>query len=301
MATPRNAFCAPLSTPDLRNRTTYVAPTMCTPSTHTNTKKLLSWNVNGLRALLRKDPRALSDLVHQYDPDIVCLQETKIQTKHEKLFKNALPGYEALICNSSTSRLGYSGTATFSRLPVDIFQRQINHGLCDDEGRFVMIEYPSLSVINVYSVNSGQSLKRLPIRMTWDQSLRKMIRLIRRNRGKPVLVLGDLNVARHEIDVYNAERVQGRAGYTDLERRSFEDTLETCGLVDVFRTMHPDKRVFTYWDYKSNARQRNHGWRIDYALVSDDMLPAVRDVHILDHVTGSDHCPVLIEVTNGIL
>lgn len=164
-----------------------------------------------------------------------------------------------------------------------------------------MIEYPSLSVINVYSVNSGQSLKRLPIRMTWDQSLRKMIRLIRRNRGKPVLVLGDLNVARHEIDVYNAERVQGRAGYTDLERRSFEDTLETCGLVDVFRTMHPDKRVFTYWDYKSNARQRNHGWRIDYALVSDDMLPAVRDVHILDHVTGSDHCPVLIEVTNGIL
>lgn len=164
-----------------------------------------------------------------------------------------------------------------------------------------MIEYPAVFLLNVYNLNSGLALKRLKIRLSWDRALRKHIRNLRA-KGKPVIVVGDLNVARNQIDVYETESVQDNTpGWSDAERISFEDTLETCGLVDAFRMLYPHQKSYTYWDYKSRARFRNHGWRIDYALVTDDMLPAVKDVQILHKVPGSDHCPVLIELTNGIL
>lgn len=180
-------------------------------------------------------------------------------------------------------------------------QFQIRHEDGDQEGRVVGVEYPGAAVVNVYTMNAGAEFKRLDKRLTWDSAFRTYIRNLRRE-GKPVVVLGDLNVAREEVDVHNPKTANKLPGFSDDERRSFEDTLETCGLVDAYRMLYPDERErYTFWDYKSKAREHNRGWRIDYALVSDDMVRAVKDVRILDHVEGSDHCPVAIDLTPGLI
>lgn len=164
-----------------------------------------------------------------------------------------------------------------------------------------MMEFSTFFVVNVYAVNSGVGLNRLPVRLSWDAAFRKYVRLLR-SLGKPVLVVGDLNVARRNIDVHDPDTVSKYAGFSKEERTSFEDLLETAGLVDAFRMLYPDHaNKYTFWDYRTRARQRNRGWRIDYALVSDDMVQAVRDVQILDHVEGSDHCPVAIQLAPGFL
>lgn len=203
--------------------------------------------------------------------------------------------------NSSKTRLGYSGTAIYSRHDHIVSHSAINHEIGDDEARVLMMEFSAFTLVNVYTLNSGVGLNRLQVRLSWDAAFRKYIRLLR-CMGKPVIVVGDMNVARHEIDVHNARAVAGSAGFSDKERTSFEDLLESAGLVDAFRMLYPDRTgAYTYWDYRSKARQANRGWRIDYALVSDDMVDAVRDVRILDEVQGSDHCPLAIDLAQGFL
>eukprot|EP00178_Gracilaria_changii_P015688 TRINITY_DN439_c1_g1_i1.p1 TRINITY_DN439_c1_g1~~TRINITY_DN439_c1_g1_i1.p1 ORF type:complete len:333 (-),score=75.89 TRINITY_DN439_c1_g1_i1:58-1056(-) len=285
------SFCAPPQLPaaprELRR-----AP-RCSLSAARATKTILSWDVGGLRALARTQPRALSDLLRTYDPHVVCLQQTRLQRRHEPLFFDALPRFDNYVFHSSTSRLSYSGTVTYSRVPIRVCQRKINHVVGDEEGRMVMIEYPCLFVINVHNMHSGRALQRLSTRLSWEQALRKHIRNVR-HMGKPLLLLGNLNVARHPLDVHQQSSAEhNRAGCSDLERLSFEHTLETCGLVDMFRVFHPHQRAFTYWNGSAS--------RLDYALVSDDMLPAVKSVTILHHVRATAHCPLLIELTDGIL
>lgn len=224
-----------------------------------------------------------------------------MQQQHEELFANVLDGYDCVIFNSSKARLGYSGTATFSKSSSPLMQREINHRIGDQEGRFIMLEYPGVYVVNVYTMNAGTGLKRLETRMSWDSAFRKVIRNLR-EQGKPVVVVGDLNVAREAADVYDENEVKGQPGFTDLERQSFEDTLETCGLVDAYRMLYPEENErYTYWDYRTRARDRNHGLRIDYALVSEDMAKAVKDVQIFDNIYGSDHCPVAVDLHHGMI
>lgn len=271
-----------------------------TANTTPSESSILTWNVNSLRALLRKDPHALHKLVETYQPDILCLQETKLQQVHEPLFFRLLEdcGYRHVLFNSSRARLGYSGTAIFSRHVHFVVQNNINHEAGDEEGRVLMFEFPGIFLVNVYTVNSGAGLRRMPVRLSWDCAFRRFIRQLR-ECGKPVIVVGDLNVARLDLDVHDPIAVSGNAGFTESERISFDDLLETSGLVDAFRLMYPHRAdAYTYWDYRSAARKRNRGWRIDYALVSDDMVNAVRDVRILDDVMGSDHCPVIIELSS---
>lgn len=261
----------------------------------------ISWNVNSMRSLLRKNPRAIQDLVDQYDPDVLCLQETKLQQAHEDIFANILDGFETVVFNSSTARLGYSGTAIYAKRNCPLMQRSIGDDVGDREGRLIMLEFPGVQLVNVYTMNAGTAFKRLSHRLNWDSSFRKHLRHLH-SQGKPIVVLGDLNVARHEHDVHDPNSARKLPGFSDEERGSFEDTLETCGMVDAFRLLYPDVRDrYTYWDYRSKARERNRGWRIDYALVSDNMTDAVRDVKILDHVHGSDHCPIAITLAPGML
>lgn len=226
-----------------------------------------------------------------------------MQEQHEKLFVNLLDeyGYETVMFNSSKTRLGYSGTVTYAKRRCYISQRSINHEVGDMEGRMVLLQFPGVYVINVYTMNSGTELRRLDMRMSWDSAFRKMIRQVRED-GKPIMVLGDLNVAHEDYDVYDAKQAQGAPGFSHLERQSFRDTLESCGLVDAYRMLYPEERErYTFWEYKTRARARNAGWRIDYALVSEDMVGAVSNVRILDDVEGSDHCPVAIDIAAGML
>lgn len=228
-------------------------------------------------------------------------KETKLQKVHEKLFTDILDGFELSLFNSSIARLGYSGTAVYSRYPSFAMQREIKHEAGDREGRVLMVEYPGMFLVNVYTVNSGNLLRRLPVRLTWDMAFRRFIRYLR-DMGKPVMVVGDLNVARHDVDVFDVSAAQGIPGFSDEERTSFEDMLETCGMVDAYRMLYPDaSERYTYWDYRTKARENNRGWRIDYVLVTNDMVDAVRDVRILNEVPGSDHCPIAVDIAPGFL
>lgn len=212
-----------------------------------------------------------------------------------------MEGYDHVLFNSSQTRLGYSGTVTYSRYSNRTAQIRIQHEVGDDEGRIIILEYPGAYVVNVYTVNSGENLRRLPVRMSWDVAFRRCIRKLREN-GKPIVIVGDLNVAQHNMDVFDPKRTQGLPGFTDEERVSFEDLLETNSLVDAYRMLYPlETNAFTYWDYRGAARSGNRGWRIDYTLITDDMVNAVRDVRILEDVHGSDHCPVLIDLASSFL
>lgn len=293
------AFCLPCL-PTSNRRTKGANRLVCSTASPTRGSTLLSWNVNSLRSLLRKNPKALIELTQKYSPDVLCLQETKLQKKHEDLFADILEDYPMKIFSSSKTRLGYSGTATFSKTEAMILQREINHEIGDTEGRFIMLEYPGVCVVNVYTMNSGDKLKRIDTRMSWDQAFRKVIHQLRRS-GKPVVIVGDLNVAFEDRDVWSAKKAKGVPGFDDRERMSFGDMLETCGMTDAYRMIYPDGKQYTFWEYRSRARERGHGWRIDYALVSNDMLPAVRNVRILDNVVGSDHCPIAIDLAPGML
>lgn len=224
-----------------------------------------------------------------------------MQKTHEKLFETILEDYECVLFNSSQTRLGYSGTAIYSLHRTKTVRTTIQHEIGDSEGRILVFEFPGAYVVNVYTVNAGAELRRLPVRLSWDMAFRRCIRQLR-EAGKPVIVVGDLNVAHHDIDVYDTEETSGMAGFTQEERTSFNDLLETTGLVDAFRMFYPDKRdCYTYWDYRGAGRAHNRGWRIDYALVSDDMVGAVKDVRILNSVLGSDHCPIAIDLAPGFL
>ncbi len=242
--------------------------------------KLISWNVNGLRAVLGK---GFLDFFNSQDADVFCLQEIKLSEGQLDL---DLPGYNCYW--NYAQKKGYSGTAVFSKKePLSVLRGE------DDEGRICALEFEDFFVVDVYTPNSQDGLARLPFRLEWDKWFRSFVCGL--DERKPVLICGDLNVAHKEIDIKNPKANLRNAGFTIEERESFSKLLE-CGFTDTFRMLHPDLRdAYSWWSYRFKARERNAGWRIDYWLVSDRVRDRVADAGIHADVTGSDHAPVYVD------
>lgn len=247
--------------------------------------KLITWNVNGLRACMNK---GFADFMKEADGDIVCVQETKMQREQADF---QFPGYHEY-WNSAVKK-GYSGTAIFSKTePL-----KVTYGLGlaehDQEGRVITAEYPDFILVNVYTPNSQRGLTRLDYRMDWEDVFQDYC--ARLADQKPVIVCGDMNVAAQSIDLKNPDSNHKNAGFSDEERAKFQQFLEH-GFVDAFRSLYPDKTgAYTWWSYMFKARERNAGWRIDYFLVSQNGKDRIQDVIIHNEVMGSDHCPVELD------
>lgn len=244
--------------------------------------KLISWNVNGLRACVGKN---FMDFFDKADADIFCVQETKLQKGQIEM---DLPGYHEYW--NYAEKKGYSGTAVFTkREPLSV-----NYGLGieehDKEGRVITLEYPEFYLVTVYTPNSQNELKRLSYRMEWEDAFRKY--LIELAEKKGVVVCGDMNVAHQEIDLKNPKTNRKNAGFTDEEREKMTELLQ-AGFVDSYRTFYPDvEGVYSWWSYRFRAREKNAGWRIDYFLVSENCKDQMTGAKIHTDVMGSDHCPV---------
>ncbi len=248
--------------------------------------KLISWNVNGLRACVGK---GFADVFAEASADIFCLQETKMQEGQLDL---PFTGYHSFW--NYADKKGYSGTAVYSRrLPLGV-RLGIGIDAHDHEGRVITLEFDTHYVVNVYTPNSQDGLRRLPYRMEWDTAFRSYVCSL--DAHKPVLICGDMNVAHQEIDLRNPQTNHQNAGFTDEEREQFTRLLD-AGFTDSWRTLHPDVRdVYSWWSYRFHAREKNIGWRIDYWLLSSRLLPRVQEADILTSVTGSDHCPVALTI-----
>ena len=248
--------------------------------------KLVSWNVNGLRACINQ---GFNDFFTAAAADIVCLQETKMQQGQAEVH---FPGYEQFW--HSAEKKGYSGTAVFSRqtpLSVAYGMGIAEH---DHEGRIITLEFDDYQLVNVYTPNSQRGLTRLEYRMQWEDAFRDHVG--RLAAQKPVVICGDLNVAHQEIDIKNPAANKNNAGFTQQERDKMTELLAS-GLTDSFRHLYPERRdAYSWWSYMSNARERNIGWRIDYFLVSSRLDQEIREAAILPEVMGSDHCPVVLEI-----
>ena len=249
--------------------------------------KLISWNVNGLRACLKK---GFLDFYQQERPDFCCLQETKM----EKGQADVDLGDGILEFWNSAEKKGSSGTAVFT--PHAPLAETYGMGLDqhDHEGRLITLEYEQFFLVCCYTPNSQSELKRLDYRMTWEDDLREY--LMELDRRKPVIYCGDLNVAHQEIDLKNPKTNRMNAGFTDEEREKMTRLLES-GFTDSFRWLHPDATgIYSWWSYRFQARKNNAGWRIDYFIVSDRLRDRIKRAEILTQVEGSDHCPVLLEL-----
>ena len=251
--------------------------------------RLVSWNVNGLRAVMKKDP-SFTDVVEAVDADVFAIQETKLQEGQIAL---DLPGYHQTW--SYAERKGYSGTAVFSREEPRQVVRQIGSKVADDEGRVCALEFDRYWFVDVYTPNAQAGLKRIDTRLSWDERYRDF--LVDLALKKPVVTCGDFNVAHNEIDLKNPGPNRGNAGFSDEERESFTRLLD-AGFTDTFRARHPDLTgAYSWWSYRFNARKNNAGWRIDYFLVSNDIADRVTGASILSEVYGSDHCPVELTIS----
>ena len=251
--------------------------------------KLISWNVNGLRACLTK---GFLDFVQAEQPDILALQETKMQPEQVSF---DLPGYKMYF--NSAEKKGYSGTAVFVKEPPLAVTFGMGIEEHDHEGRVITLEYPGFYYVTVYTPNSQDGLRRLEYRMTWEDAFLAYLKGL--DEKKPVIVCGDLNVAHEEIDIKNPKSNRMNAGFTDEERAKMTVLLSN-GFADTFRRLYPDARDrYSWWSYRFHARENNAGWRIDYFLVSERLMEKVRDSLILSDVYGSDHCPVEL-LTEGI-
>ena len=244
--------------------------------------KLISWNVNGLRAAAGK---GFADSFRALDADVFCLQETKLQEGQLDL---AFDGYDSFW--NYAEKKGYSGTAVYTRVPP----LNVTYGMGvdehDHEGRIITAEFGDFFLVNAYVPNSQDGLKRLDYRMRWEDDLRR--RLTELDAEKPVVLCGDLNVAHQEIDLKNPKTNRKNAGFTDEEREKMTRLLES-GFVDSFRWLHPDARdVYSWWSYRFHARENNAGWRIDYFLVSEKLKERIAGASVHCSVEGSDHCPV---------
>ena len=248
--------------------------------------RLISWNVNGLRACVGK---GFLDFFHEIRADAVCLQETKMQPGQLTL---ELEGYSQY-WNSAVKK-GYSGTAVFTKkTPVSV-KNGMDIPEHDNEGRVITCEYEDFYLVTVYTPNAQSELARLDYRMAWDDAFREY--LLELDAKKPVIVCGDMNVAHREIDLKNPGPNRGSAGFTDEEREKFTRLLD-AGFTDSFRYLHPDLTgAYSWWSYRFKARQNNAGWRIDYFLVSDRIKDKIVTASILPEVMGSDHCPVMLEI-----
>jgi exodeoxyribonuclease-3 len=248
--------------------------------------KLISWNVNGLRAALKK---GFSDFFQEADADIFCLQETKMQEGQAEL---DLPGYEQYF--NYAEKKGYSGTAILTKKkPVSV-----SYGLGidehDHEGRVITLEFEDFYFITVYTPNSQDGLKRLDYRMQWEDDFLAYVKAL--DEKKPVIWCGDLNVAHKEIDLKNPKTNRKNAGFTDEEREKMTTVLSS-GFVDTYRYFNPDKEgVYSWWSYRFKAREKNAGWRIDYFIVSERLKDRLKGAEILTEVMGSDHCPVELDL-----
>ncbi|CAN7138129.1 unnamed protein product [Brassica rapa subsp. narinosa] len=275
----------------------YNPKTMRPPSLPEGTKsvKIMTWNVNGLRALLKLESFSALQLAQREDFDVLCLQETKIQQVKdvEEIKKSLIEGYDHSYWSCSVSKLGYSGTAIISRIkPLSVrYGTGLSGSDHDTEGRIVTAEFESFYLINTYVPNSGDGLKRLSYRIEeWDRTLSNYIKEL--EKTKPVVLTGDLNCAHEEIDIYNPAGNKRSAGFTIEERQSFGENFLEKGFVDTFRKQHPGVVGYTYWGYRSGARKTNRGWRLDYFLVSESIAGNVHDSYILPDISGSDHCPI---------
>ena len=263
--------------------------------------KLFSWNVNGIRAVINKGEFA--KFIEQYDPDVICLQETKAKQNQAEI---DLAAYQEFW--NSADKAGYSGTAIFSKVkPLSViygFSDDIaqKYNLADDsygdpakEGRVISAEFDKFWVVTVYTPNSKGDLSRLKLRhLQWDPAFLEHVTAL--EKTKPVLFSGDLNVAHQEIDIKNPASNKNNAGFTPQERGKMTELLRS-GLTDSFRHLYPDRRdAYSWWSYMAKARERNIGWRIDYFLVSNLFEPQIREAAILPEVMGSDHCPVVLEI-----
>ena len=247
---------------------------------------LISWNVNGLRACLGK---GFLDFFQQADADLFCLQETKLQEGQVDL---PLPGYHQYW--SYAEKKGYSGTAVFAKVPALSVQLGLGDAALDNEGRIITLEYPNFYLVNCYTPNAQEGLKRLDHRMAWDDAYRA--HLARLDQVKSVIACADFNVAHQEIDLKNPGPNRGNAGFSDEEREKFTALL-AAGFTDTFRYRNPDVTgAYSWWSYRFNARKNNAGWRIDYFLVSDRLRGQIADTPIYRDIFGSDHCPIGLSI-----
>jgi exodeoxyribonuclease-3 len=248
--------------------------------------RFINWNVNGIRSIVKKD--FLKD-VEAMNPDVFCMQETKGGYEDVMSTLTALPGYHVYV-NSSKARKGYSGTAILSRTEPLNVSYDIGLEEYDQEGRVITAEYLTYFLVTVYTPNAGEGLQRLDYRSKWDAEFLYYVNWLRRR--KPVIICGDLNVAHQPIDIANAKANYNKsAGYTQVEIDGFTRLLES-GFVDTYRRFYPEEVKYTYWNYVTNARVKNTGWRIDYFLISESWADKVKDAMIFNEYMGSDHCPV---------
>ena len=247
--------------------------------------RLISWNVNGLRAVVNK---GFKDIFNSFDADVFCLQETKMQPEQLDI---EFDGYYKYM--NSAVRKGYSGTAVFTKIkPINV-----TYGIGieehDQEGRVITIEFDKFYLVNCYTPNSGRELARLDYRQNWEDDFRKYLANI--DKIKPVILCGDLNVAHEEIDLKNPKTNHHNAGFTDEERGKMTNLLDS-GFIDSFRYLHPDAQEYTWWSYMGGARSKNIGWRIDYFIVSNKLKDNIKHAGIHQEVMGSDHCPVELQI-----
>ena len=249
--------------------------------------KIVTWNVNGLRSILRKNFYAFTA---QQKPNILCLQETRVDADTCP----KIEGFKYIYFNHSTAKKGYAGTAIFSDIePLSV--RCLDADAEHPEGRILVAEFKKFFLVNTYVPNSQGDLQRLPYRIkVWDATVRSLVKKLQTT--KPVLWCGDLNVAHQPIDLSYPDVNHFSAGFTDEERQSFAEHLD-AGLVDVFRYFYPQTpNQYTWWSYRMRARERNIGWRIDYFLASKQLLPSIKGCRILSDILGSDHAPVQVEM-----
>ena len=248
--------------------------------------KLISWNVNGLRAAMTK---GFMDAFNELDADMFCLQETKLQPEQIEM---VLPGYEQY-WNSAVKK-GYSGTAIFTRVKPLSVVNGIGIEEHDQEGRVITAEYDNFYLVTCYTPNSQRELARLDYRMTWEDAFRSY--LLELDKKKPVILCGDLNVAHNEIDLKNPKTNRKNAGFSDEEREKMTELLG-AGFTDTFRFLYPDAvDAYSWWSYMGKARDRNVGWRIDYFVTSQRLDDAIVEAKIHSQILGSDHCPVELEI-----
>lgn len=246
--------------------------------------KIISWNVNGIRAVLKK---GFKESVEEMNPDILCLQETKISEDMLTDEIRNLNGYHEYFF--SAEKKGYSGTAIFTKEKPLSVRQGIGHEVADSEGRVITAEFENFYVLSIYVVNVQNTLARLAIRQDFNDALLAYVNEL--EKSKPVIMTGDFNVAHHEIDLKNDKANRGKAGFTDEEREKFDELL-AANKIDTFRQLHPNEEKYSWWSYRANARANNVGWRIDYIVVSQPLMKQVQDAFILNDILGSDHCPV---------
>ena len=247
--------------------------------------KLVSWNVAGIRACIKK---GLPDFLAKIDADVFCMQEVKAEMNQIDFHPE---GYKEYLYPAK--RKGYSGTMIYSKTEPLSVQYGYGESEYDDEGRSITAEFKDFYLVTTYVPNVKRDLSRLESRMHFEDTFKAYLKKL--EEKKPVILCGDLNVAHNEIDIYNARANRGHAGFTDEERAKFTDLLAS-GFVDTFRKLHPDTVRYSWWSYIGHARDNNIGWRLDYFVVSESFFPEVKESYIYDDVFGSDHCPIGLEI-----